>query len=388
MIIQQGKDLVSQLQQKKYRDIADRLESVKVLEGWATFVDPKTVKVGDQIYAGLKFLIATGASTNIPKIGGLEEAGYLTNVSLFDQEEQPESLTIFGAGYIALEIAQAFRRLGSKVRIIHRSERILRSQMADLTDELTRYLEKEGIEIITDVKVNNVERTDSSIQIFGANGEGRPVRFAENGQLVVATGIRPNTFDMGIENTGVERDEKGFIKVDRRQQTNVAHIYAAGDCAKTPAYVYTAAKEGKHAVGNAFTGNILEADYTHLPWVIFTDPQVAGVGMDEREAEAKGIPFEATTLPLREVPRAQVALDTRGFIKLIRHLQTGQLLGARILAPEGGELVTALSLAMKYGIPVSDLADHWHPYLTLSEGIKLAAITFEKDVAQLSCCAS
>ncbi|PHN01898.1 mercury(II) reductase [Flavilitoribacter nigricans DSM 23189 = NBRC 102662] len=386
-IIRQKKELVSELQQKKYGDIAKRLEFVKVLKGWATFLDPKTVQVGEQNYTAIKFLIATGATTNIPDIEGLEEVGYLTNESLFEQEVQPQSLTIFGAGYIALEIAQAFHRLGSKVRIIHRSERILRSQMADLTDELTHYLQEEGIEIITNVKVDKVERSDSDIQIFGKDADGKTVQFTENGQLAVATGIRPNTFQLGIENTGLELDKKGFIKVDIRQQTNVPHIYAAGDCADTPAFVYTAAKEGKHAVSNAFTGQVMEADYSSLSWVVFTDPQVAGAGMDESEAEAKEIPFETTSLPLSEVPRSQAALDTRGFIKLIRNPETDQLLGARILAPEGGELVTALSLAIKYKIPVSELADHLHPYLTLSEGIKLAAITFEKDVAELSCCA-
>ena len=359
-IIRQKKELVSELQQKKYGDIAKRLEFVKVLKGWATFLDPKTVQVGEQNYTAIKFLIATGATTNIPDIEGLEEVGYLTNESLFEQEVQPQSLTIFGAGYIALEIAQAFHRLGSKVRIIHRSERILRSQMADLTDELTHYLR---------------------------DADGKTVQFTENGQLAVATGIRPNTFQLGIENTGLELDKKGFIKVDIRQQTNVPHIYAAGDCADTPDFVYTAAKEGKHAVSNAFTGQVMEADYSSLSWVVFTDPQVAGAGMDESEAEAKEIRFETTSLPLSEVPRSQAALDTRGFIKLIRNPETDQLLGARILAPEGGELVTALSLAIKYKIPVSELADHLHPYLTLSEGIKLAAITFEKDVAELSCCA-
>ena len=386
-IIEQKEELVGELQQKKYGDIVERLEFVKMLKGWATFLDPKTVQVGDQNYTAIKFLIATGATTNIPDIEGLEKVGYLTNESLFEQEIQPQSLTIFGAGYIALEIAQAFHRLGSKVRIIHRSERILRSQMADLTDELTHYLQEEGIEIITNVKVDKVERSDSDIQIFGRDADGKTVQFTENGQLAVATGIRPNTFQLGIENTGLELDKKGFIKVDIRQQTNVPHIYAAGDCADTPAFVYTAAKEGKHAVSNAFTGQVMEADYSSLSWVVFTDPQVAGAGMDESEAEAKEIPFETTSLPLSEVPRSQAALDTRGFIKLIRNPETDQLLGARILAPEGGELVTALSLAIKYKIPVSELADHLHPYLTLSEGIKLAAITFEKDVAELSCCA-
>ncbi|RMG31961.1 MAG: mercury(II) reductase, partial [Bacteroidetes bacterium] len=174
--------------------------------------------------------------------------------------------------------------------------------------------------------------------------------------------------------------------VNERQQTAVPHIFAAGDCIHTPAYVYTAALEGKVAAENAF-GLQSSTDYTALPWVVFTDPQVAGVGMDEAEAARQGIPHEVTVLPLSEVPRAIAARDTRGFIKLIRNPETDQLLGARILAPEGGELVMEVSLAIRYGITTEQLANALHPYLTLAEGIKLAAITFRKDVKQLSCCA-
>lgn len=152
-------------------------------------------------------------------------------------------------------------------------------------------------------------------------------------------------------------------------------------------FVYTAAYEGALAAANALNGEKRQRDYTALPWVIFTDPQVAGVGMNEKQAEAQGIDADVATLPLSHVPRSLAARDTRGFIKLIRNRETDRLVGARILAPEGSELLMEIVLAIKFGIPVRDLTACFHPYLTLSEGVKLAALAFIKDVNKLSCCA-
>ncbi len=171
-------------------------------------------------------------------------------------------------------------------------------------------------------------------------------------------------------------------------ETNLPGIYAAGDAADTLPYVYTAAYEGRIAVENAFSGAGIKRDYSALPWVVFTDPQVAGVGLDEAQAERSGIPYQVSKLPLSAVPRAMAANDTRGFIKLIRNPETDKLLGARIVAPEGGELIQLLSLAVKHGVTVRELAENLYPYLTLGEGVKLAAIAFGKDVDKLSCCAS
>ena len=183
-------------------------------------------------------------------------------------------------------------------------------------------------------------------------------------------------------------DKTGHILVNEKMETNLPNIYAVGDVTNTPAFVYTAAFEGKIAVENAFTGAENKADYSSLPWVVFTDPQVAGTGLDEAQAEAQNISFEVSKLELKDVPRAIAANDTRGFIKLIRNTETDKLIGARVVAPEGGELIQQLSMAIKYGITVKELAESFYPYLTLGEGIKLAAITFGKDVSKLSCCAS
>jgi mercuric reductase len=176
--------------------------------------------------------------------------------------------------------------------------------------------------------------------------------------------------------------------VDEYLRTSAPNVYAAGDVIGEHLYVYTAAYEGAIAAENAIMGDRQRRDYTALPWTIFTDPQIAGVGLDEEQARAAGFDAEAAVLPLEYVPRALVARDTRGFVKLVRDRQTDRLLGARIVAPEGGELVMEASLAIRHGIPVATLAQAFHPYLTLSEAIKLAAISFHRDVRKLSCCAT
>lgn len=386
-VIKDKKDLVAGLQKSKYMDVVQDFKNLKMIKGWAEFKDHKTIVVdGETEFTASKFLIATGATTRIPDINGLQETDYLTNVSLFDLEKQPQSMIVLGGGYIALEIAQAYHRLGTKVTLLQRSGHVLSKLTGDIAEELTGHLKKEGLEIYTGLNFIEVAgRSGKVIVTVEQNGE-RMVFEAE--RIVVSTGIKPNTEQLGLQNIGLKLDNRGHIVVNDKMETNLANIYAAGDVANTPAYVYTAAFEGKTAVKNAFSGAESRVRYDSLPWVVFTDPQVAGAGMDEVQAEAQNIPYEISRLELKDVPRAIAAHDTRGFIKLIRNPETDKLIGARIVAPEGGELIQHLSIAIKYGITVQDLAESFYPYLTLGEGIKLAAITFGKDVSKLSCCAS
>lgn len=388
-IIKDKKQLVSTLQQKKYIDVVSDFKNLTMINGWAQFLDEKTILVdGKDTYKAVKFIIATGATTNIPNIEGLNKVNYLTNVSLFDVEEKPESLTIMGAGYIGLEIAMAYNRLGVKVRIIEFTDRPLRSQTKDITDVLETQMKSEGIEVLPNFRAIKLEKRGADTIIHCKCPDGSFTEFIEKGKILVATGTKPNTSKLGLENTNLNLDKSGHIIVNNKMETNLSNIYAAGDVANTPSFVYTAAAEGNTAVTNAFTGDLKTIDYNSLPWVVFTDPQVAGAGMDELQAEANNIPFEVSKLELKDVPRALAAQDTRGFIKLIRNTETNKLIGARIIAPEGGELIQQLSMAIKFGISVKDLAESFYPYLTLGEGIKLAAITFGKDVSKLSCCAS
>ncbi|MCZ6593821.1 MAG: mercury(II) reductase [Bacteroidetes bacterium] len=388
-VIKGKKKLVAELQQQKYMDVVSDFKYLTILNGWAEFVDNKTIVVnGKEKYTATKIIIATGATTNIPNIDGLDEVGYLTNVSLFDMEEKPESLTIMGAGYIGLEIAMAYNRLGVKVRIIEFTDRPLRGQTKDITDVLETQMKSEGIEILPNFRAVKFEKEGDDIFIHCKCPDGSTTQIIEKGKIVIATGIRPNTSKLGLDKIDLNLSESGHIIVNDKMETNNSNIYAAGDVTNTLSFVYTAATEGKTAVNNAFALAEKSIDYSSLPWVVFTDPQIAGAGMDEIEAESKGIPFEVSKLDLVHVPRALAAFDTRGFIKLIRNAETDKLIGARVIAPEGGEIIQQLSMAIKYGITVRELAESFYPYLTLGEGIKLAAITFGKDVSKLSCCAS
>lgn len=388
-VIQEKKQLVSSLQQKKYVDVISDFSDFRIVDGWAEFLDSKTILVNKKDkYTALKFVIATGSTTNIPQIDGLNEMGFLTNVTLFDLEKRPGSITVMGAGYIGVELAMAYNRLGTKVRMIEFTDRVLRSQTPDISEVLESQMRQEGIELLPGYRAVRFERLDDRKLLHCKRPDGSLTTLEEEGYVVVATGIASNTKKLAVERLGLKLTATGHIQVNAKMESNVAGVYAAGDVANTPAYVYTAAYEGKIAVENAFAGAEKEADYTSLPWVVFTDPQVAGAGLDEAQAAERNIPVEVSKVSLRDVPRSLVANDTRGFIKLIRNAETDKLIGARIVAGEGGELIQQLSMAIKYGITVKQLADSFYPYLTLSEGIKLAAIAFGKDVSKLSCCAS
>ena len=387
-VIRDKKELVATLQKKKYLDVVSDFENLTMITGWARFKDEKTIVVEGKEYKGLKFLIATGAKTNVPPIEGLDKTGFLTNRTLFDLEEKPESLTVMGAGYIGCEIAMAYNRLGVKVRMIEFTDRVLRTQTPDISEALENQMKEEGIEVLPNFRAIKFEKKGNDTIIHCQCPDGSQKQIIEKGKLVVATGIKPNTENLGLDHLGLQLDSKGHIVVNEKMETSLPHIYAAGDVANSPAYVYTAAYEGRIAVENAFTGAEKKTDYSYLPWVVFTDPQVAGTGWDEEQAAAQGIPYEVSKLELKEVPRALAAHDTRGFIKLIRNSETDKLIGARVVAPEGGELILPLSMAIQHGITIQELADNLYPYLTLGEAIKLAAITFGKDVSKLSCCAS
>jgi len=204
--------------------------------------------------------------------------------------------------------------------------------------------------------------------------------------LLVATGRQPNTDQLALDKAGVETGHNGAIVIDNHMRTSVPHIYAAGDCTNQPQYVYVAAAAGTRAAVN-MTGGDAALDLSSMPAVVFTDPQVGTVGLSEQQAQAQGIATVSRTLALENVPRALANFDTRGFIKLVTHEETGKLLGAQVLAPEGGEIIQSAVLAIRNGMTVEGLAGQLFPYLTMVEGLKLCAQTFSKDVSQLSCCA-
>lgn len=385
-IIKDKDDLVLDLRKQKYIDIIKDMSGFRFIKGRASLINSTSVKVNDEVIQATHIIIATGSKSMIPNIRGLRDVDYLTNIEAFELKTLPSSIIIIGGSYIALEIAQMFSRLGSRVTVLERSSHILSKQHKDIADELSKYLAQEGINIVTNNDIQEVGKKDNKIIVTTLVDKKQKLYKAD--KLIVATGRQANTQDMNLEQIGVRLNKNSSIRTNKYLQTSIDNIYAVGDVTGQNMFVYTAAYEGKLAVGNAFDDIKTVADYDVLPWVIFTDPQVAGVGLDEIQAKEKKIDYETALLPLSYIPKAIAARDTRGFIKLLKNKADDKLIGARIVAPEGSELLMQISQAIKFGITVSELKDMLYPYLTMSEGIKLAAITFSKDVKELSCCAT
>ncbi|PIP93680.1 MAG: mercury(II) reductase [Bdellovibrio sp. CG12_big_fil_rev_8_21_14_0_65_39_13] len=383
-LVEEKDQLVESLQIGKYQSVLDKNPNIKLISGEAKFSDQHHLNVGDQIISVQKILISTGSESVIPPIAGIENVPYLTSKTAFELQELPETLAVIGGGYIALEIAQMFSRLGTKVTIVQRSE-ILFQEDDDASAWMTNYLRTEGIEILNHTSVKEINKSGDNVLVnLFKDEESFSKSFSK---ILIATGRKPNTKNLCLELARVKTNTDGSIMVNEFGQTNIENIYAAGDVLATPALVYVAAYEGNLAAENAFTGNSRASNYDVVPWVIFSDPQIAGIGLNESQAKAKGIEYDISLLELSNVPRAIAARDTRGFIKLLRQTGTDRLIGARIIAPEGAELLMELSLMIRYQLPISEIAKELHPYLTLSEAVKLAAQTFDKDVKSLSCCA-
>lgn len=384
-VIAQKRALVEELRQAKYVDVVADLPRFTRIDGRARLVSATEVEVDGRRLLADKIIIATGARPASLPIAGLGEVGYLDNESAFELEALPTSMLVIGGGYIALELAQMFARFGTKVTIVTRS-RLLSRELPDIGDGLATFLVEEGVAVENHVQIESVERESGEVVLHGQRDGERVTFRAEH--IVLATGRVPNTDALGLDAAGVKTDDRGFIRVNKHLQATAPGVWAAGDVAGGEMFVYTAAADGARAARNALSDESLLRSGQPTPWVVFTDPQVAGIGMDERQASAAGFDAEAATLPMSYVPRALAARDTRGFIKLIRDRKTDRLLGARILAPEGSELLMELAVVIRGQLTIAELRELLHPYLTLSEGIRLAAITFGKDVAKLSCCAT
>jgi mercuric reductase len=386
--VRDGKDaLVAELRQSKYWNVLRAYPSVTLFEERATLASARQVRLasGRTVTAG-KIVVTTGASPWAPPIPGLAETGYLDNASAMVLDRLPESLIVIGASAVGLELAQMFARLGVRVTVLEALPRVVPAEDPDIGNALGDYLRSEGLEVHTGIQIDRVSRGSEGYTV--AFRAGRSTRAVRAGQLLVAAGRRANTAGFGLEENGVTLGKKREILVNEFLQTMNPDAYAAGDVIGDPMFVYVAAYGGALAAENALTGNTRRYDLAALPKVTFTDPAVASVGLTEDQARAQGIEPLTAKLPLEHVPRSLAARDTRGFVKLVADAATRRIVGAHILAAEAGEMITEPALAIRHGLTINDLVTAFHPYLTLSEGIKLAAQAFTKDVAKLSCCAA
>jgi len=382
-VIAQKNELVQELRSGKYTNLLPAYENITYIEGSARLTDGGVAVNGNRIKAG-KVIITTGASPAMPPIRGIEDVPCLTSTSALALDNLPDSLLVIGGGYIGCELAQMFGRMGVKVTIVFRS-RLLPQAEPEISSALAGYFRDEGIVVRGGVAYREIAKTDKGIAMIVETDGNREIMEAE--RVLATTGRRPNTDGLGLDEMGIELTQNGGIAVDEFMRTSSANIYAAGDVTDRDQFVYMAAYGAKIAAVNAVEGGDLKYDSSSMPSVVFTDPQVASVGLTEKDARLRGFDVKTSILELRHVPRALAARDTRGLIKLVADAGTDRLLGAHILAPEGADSIQTAVLAVKHGLSVRDLADTIFPYLTTVEGIKLAAQTFSKDVAKLSCCA-
>lgn len=383
-LIDRKNELVGELRQHKYVDLIDEY-GFELIRGEARFVDTSTVEVDGRHITARNFLISTGASPAVPNIPGLQGVDYLVSTTALELKELPKRLAVIGSGYIAMELGQMFHHLGAKVTLMQRSPRVLKSYDPEVTEAITQALTEQGIGIITGAKFNRVEQ-DGNIKRVYLTVNGRE-QVVEAEALLVATGRKPNTQALNLDAAQVKLGDRGEVLVDEYLRTTNPTVYAAGDVTLGPQFVYIAAHEGWVVAENTAGGGTQKVVLTVVPGVTFTTPAIATVGLTEEQAKSEGYEVLTSVLPLDAVPRALVNRESTGVFKLVADAKTRKILGVHVVAESAGDVIYSGVLAVKFGLTIEDLRSTLAPYLTMAEGLKLATLTFDKDVTKLSCCA-
>lgn len=383
--LKETREMVQGFQAKNYINVIEKQKYVDFREGRATFKDPHTIKVGTEEYKGENILIAAGACTFIPPVKGIEDIDYLTNKTVFNLDEKPNSIIVFGGGPEAMEFAQIFHHFGISVTVLQRSDRILTKLDEMVARELQRHLEDEGIRIITGTSVREAKKLNGGVElVIDIKGKGEQHINAE--RLLVAAGLKANTGGLDIDNSGVKLDEKGFIKINDQLQTSQVHIYAAGDVTGLMPLETVAAKQGNIAVLNIFENARKTINYLEIPQAVFTSPEVASVGMTEDEYMEKYNICLCRTISFEHVEKAAAIKDTRGLIRMVVDPKTKQVVGVHIIGPMAADIITTATYAIKNKMTIYDIRDTVHVFPTLSEVIKKVAQSFEQNLDDMACC--
>ncbi len=378
-------ELVGKLRNEKYEQVLKGLDNVTFIEGRAVFVSNNMVKVGEQQIEAAKFIIATGSTAIVPNVEGLAEAGYITHIEAMQLKTVPKRLAIIGAGPVGLELGQLYARFGSQVTILQRAASIMPSAEPILTERLQKILTDEGVSIKTNVQLTKVTAENGVKTVFYSSEAGEET--VEVDEILLAAGKAPNTGELNLMAAGVEINDKQAIVVQPNLQTSQIHIYAIGDVNNLPLRLETTAgREGTYSAENALNGTNKSIDYHSVPWTVFTDPQLASVGYTEDEQMAELKVCACRNITFDKLPKALITKRTEGVIKIAIHPETKIIMGVHILAPNAGDLIAQAMVLIKNKNTIDDLEDMLPVFPTLSEAIKLAAMSFTRDVSKMSCC--
>jgi mercuric reductase len=383
-IVAEKDKLVDELRGQKYTDVLGALENITFMDKLGRFEDANTIIAGKKEVHSKNTLIATGARASVPKIKGIEKARYLTNEEALSMKELPESLIVVGGRALGLEFTQLFARLGVRVTLLQRSNRIIPNWEPEIGNYMTEYMDEDGIKIVTSAELVSIDSGKRSTSIT-ARVNGKEQVF-EAQEILFATGRTANIEELNLNSAGVKLNERNFIKVDKGLKTTAGNIYAAGDVTGEPMLETLAAKEGNIATSNIFEKANKTINLNEVPSAIFTYPEAAMVGMTEEQVIKNKIRCSCSPLELRFVAKSAIIGDTRGLVKIVIDHKTKKILGVHILAPHAAELIHEGALAVKFGLTIDDLIDTVHVFPTLSESLKLAAMAFYQDISKLSCC--
>jgi pyruvate/2-oxoglutarate dehydrogenase complex dihydrolipoamide dehydrogenase (E3) component len=365
-IVAQKNQLVQSRRDRQQKGFDER-SNPRLYRGVAQFAGPKQIKVGDEMLEGEHIFIDTGGRARIPAIPGLDAIGYLTNETIMELTEVPKHLLVLGGGYIGLEFGQMFSRFGSRVTVIQRNSQICPREDPEVAAELQRALDAEGIRFMLSARTTRVEKKDSAISLTLEQPSGTST--VTGSHLLVATGRRPNTDGLGLDKAGVATNKDGSIKVNSKLETSVSGIWALGDVKGGPAFTHISYNDFQIAYANLINGKNLTIDKRIVPYCVFTDPQLGGVGMTEKEARAKGYKLKIGKVPMSKVARAYERDETAGLMKIIVDASNDRILGATILSGDGGETVHVLYTLMLADVPYTLLKGGVYIHPTWAEGL-------------------
>lgn len=344
-------------------------QGIDLYESHGKFISPNEILAGDTLLSADRVVIATGQTEVVAPIEGIDETGFLTNVDAVALDELPESLVVVGGGVVAVEFAQMFARFGTDVTLVGTEDYVLPKEDEELREKLTARLGDEGITLEMNARARRAERLpDGRVRLTCSREGSEDVAIVAN-QILMATGRQPNIAKLGLDAAGVRHGERG-ITVDAYLATNVSHIFAVGDVTGIYPFTHVADYQGRIALHNILHENDLRrADYRVIPWAVFTDPELARVGLTEAEARAGGYSVVTGTMPFENLPRAMTSHQRHGLVKLVVDRTTHQILGGHILGAGAGELISEIAIVMQHRLPVSALSETIHPYPTMSEAI-------------------